>query len=146
MKDMGFIPCGRSNFVFARGGKDFNTHRTYIVFVDADACGDWGSLVNSLLAFRARFPQALVCLLSDNFSSNDFGTERIFVCDGSILKPSLHDQFDKSLARMQHNNEIWLQRFYKSNVCRNENEKIYSDQVGFEAVVEVLFSDWNSLL
>jgi hypothetical protein len=63
-----------------------------------------------LRSFRERHPDSPVILLSDEFSLDDFGTDRLTLCDVSLRNPFNFASFGATLGEAKAHNGVWQQR------------------------------------
>ena len=80
------------------------------VIIDLEAAGGITSAYPALRAFRDRHPDIPVILLSDEFSTDDFGTDRLALCDVSLRIPFSFASFGFALREAEVNNTVWQQR------------------------------------
>ena len=80
------------------------------MIIDLEAAGGITSAYPALRAFRDRHPDIPVILLSDEFSTDDFGTDRLALCDVSLRIPFSFASFGFALREAEVNNTVWQQR------------------------------------
>ena len=80
------------------------------VIIDLDAAGGITAAYPALRGFRDRHPDIPVILLSDEFSTDDFGTDRLALCDVSLRIPFSFATFSFALREAEVNNAVWQQR------------------------------------
>lgn len=81
------------------------------LLVDVDSAGGITELLEPLLALREARPDLVVILVSHDFLLNDFGPERLPLCDASLRAPLSFSALELALTEAaQHNNRLWVDR------------------------------------
>lgn len=80
------------------------------VIIDIESAGGIASAYSALRRFRDRHPDIPVILLSDEFAKDDFGTNRLALCDISLRTPFSFATFGFALRESEVNNMAWQQR------------------------------------
>lgn len=106
--------------VFLEGTAESCAPSAWLFVIDLDEFPDKGAIVDVLLEFRRRRPDAIICLVSDKFSYVDIGTERLSVCDGSVPKSMMSLNIVRLIRALCDNNLIWQSRVYERKRETNE--------------------------
>ena len=69
------------------------------IVVDIEHVGGVHAAVELCLGIRAECPNSRIILLSDDAERDDFGSERIAICDATFKKPLTHSRFTEALIR-----------------------------------------------
>jgi len=69
------------------------------IVVDIEHVGGVHAAVELCLNIRNDRPNSKIILLSDDTERDDFGSERIAICDATLKKPVTHRRFTDLLAR-----------------------------------------------
>jgi CheY-like chemotaxis protein len=80
------------------------------VIIDIESAGGIASAYSALRRFRDHHPDIPVILLSDEFSTDDFGTNRLALCDISLRTPFSFATLDFAMREAEVNNKAWQQR------------------------------------
>lgn len=81
------------------------------LMVDVDQLGGIATLLEPLLALREVRPDLVVILVSHDFLLDDYGTERLFLCDASLRAPLSFAALEVALSEAaQDNNRVWMAR------------------------------------
>ncbi len=81
------------------------------VMIDLDAFGSVMRAYDYLHDLRQRRPDLPVILVSEDFSSNDFSTERLPLCDASLRAPVVFSALEFALSEaLDVNNPQWVER------------------------------------
>lgn len=80
------------------------------IFFRFEDFGTITSLFNFISAFRLRCPSVPIVLVSDEFRRNDFGPERLALCDASITLPTEPAIIAAAILAAKENNAIWVER------------------------------------
>lgn len=81
------------------------------LLVDVDRLGGIMTLLEPLLALREARPDLVVILVSHDFLLDDYGTERLFLCDASLRAPLSFAALEVALSEAAwDNNRLWKAR------------------------------------
>lgn len=80
------------------------------LFVDVDCGVELEDLIDDLLVFRNTFASTKVILVSSGFLVDDFGFNRLGVCDASLRWPVTFSRLELGLVMAEVNNAIWQDR------------------------------------
>lgn len=72
-----------------------------------DGLSDADGIVETLLLLRSIKPDLPIILVSEDFKRNDFGTERMLICDVSLRAPITQETLDLAVAQSISNNRIF---------------------------------------
>ena len=85
-----------------------------VLFFKYEDFGTITSLFNFMRLFRLRCPALPLVLVSDNFQRDDFGPERLSLCDASLKLPTSVDRVEAAIKAARLNNAIWVARLDES--------------------------------
>lgn len=85
-------------------------HQVGLVVIDLDSCGGIAGIATDLIAFRLKFVDTPVVLISAESLVDDFSTERLAVGDVTLRGPVSVSRLDLALAEAQINNQVWQSR------------------------------------
>lgn len=88
---------------------------------------DYGTisrLFNVLRLFRLRCPAVPIIFASNEFRRDDFGPERLSLCDASIRLPTTTWRLQEALLASQDNNAIWVAR-----CSETQEESVANDEL-----------------
>jgi hypothetical protein len=81
-----------------------------LVVIDLDSCGGIASIAPDLIAFRLKFVDTPVVLISAESQVDDFSVERLAIGDVTLRAPVSVSRLDLALAEAQINNQVWQSR------------------------------------
>lgn len=81
-----------------------------LVLIDLESCGGISRIIGDLLAFRRRFVDTPIVLISAESEVDDFSTERLAISDVTLRAPVSVSRLDLALAEAQINNQVWQSR------------------------------------
>lgn len=81
-----------------------------ILIADIDTLGDLDDVVEELLSLRAEMPDLPVILVSAGFGADDFGSDRLPLCDASVRWPLDFARLELAITEAQINNDLWQAR------------------------------------
>ena len=85
-------------------------HQIGVVLIDIESCGGVTMVIDDLLAFRRKYPDVPVILISAESEVDDFSTERLAISDVTLRTPVSVSRLDLALAEAQINNQVWQSR------------------------------------
>jgi AmiR/NasT family two-component response regulator len=68
------------------------------IFVDIEHAGGVHAAIDLCLGIRTEHPKSKIILLSDNSDRDDFGTERLAICDATLKKPVTYERLTDAIA------------------------------------------------
>jgi hypothetical protein len=77
---------------------------------DIDSFGDVAITIDQIVAFRSEKPNLPVILATNLIKRDDFGCERLPLCDVTLRKPLYREGFSFGLQEAIINNRIWIAR------------------------------------
>lgn len=81
-----------------------------VIFFKYEDFGTITSLFNFMRLFRLRCPSLPLVLVSTDFLRDDFGPERLALCDASLKLPTSPDRLEAAIEAAHANNAIWVAR------------------------------------
>lgn len=69
-----------------------------VIIVDIDHVGGVHAAIDLCLGIRKTRPNSRIILLSAETERDDFGSERLAICDGTLRKPVSHSRFVDALT------------------------------------------------
>lgn len=92
-----------------------------VLFFKYEDFGTITSLFNFIRLFRLRCPSLPLVLVSTDFLRDDFGPERLALCDASLKLPTSPDRLEAAIEAAHANNAIWVERLdeYERQSVRN---------------------------
>jgi len=79
-------------------------------FIDVDSFGGIAAQYDRIREMRGRFPDVATILVSSDFSTDEFGTHRLFLADVSLRLPVTYSCLELALLQAPVNNRVWVQR------------------------------------
>lgn len=109
-----------------------NRSEVNAVVLKIEDYGTISRLFNVLRLFRLRCPSLPLIFASSEFRGDDFGTERLPLCDASIRLPTTRASLQEAFLASQDNNAIWVARCDESQV----EKSAYDDRENIPAILE----------
>ena len=81
-----------------------------LVIIDLETAGGIASAYSDLRKFRDQHAQIPVILLSHEYAGDDFGTDRLALCDISLRAPFSFQALNFALHEAEVNNAVWQKR------------------------------------
>ena len=81
-----------------------------LVIVELDGFGGISTVIDRLLSLRLHRPDLVILLLSSKSRTHDFTTERLALCDVSLMMPCAAADIAAALACAVKNNAEWQRR------------------------------------
>lgn len=102
--------CSLGDLAQAGGVIESGIHQVGLVVVDVDSCGGIAKVIGELMAFRKKFVDIPLVLVSAESPADDFSTERLAIADVTLHVPVSVSRLDLALAEAQINNQAWQAR------------------------------------